>query len=186
MRLLLLLLLLPALSPDGDVVKNPLLAPGNNNPRNSEGDFMPLNNGILMFVYSRFTGGSGDDGRADLAAIYSGDGGKSWSLRYEPVLEHEGKQNVMSVSLLRLGESEIALFYLRKNSEADCVPMMRLSTDEGRTWNDPVACVVDDGYYVLNNDRALRLKSGRLLLPLARHARNGEKRSIRGASLCAF
>ena len=186
MRTLLLILLLPAALPDGDVVKNPLLPPGVNNPRNSEGDFMPLNNGILMFVYTRFTGGSGDDARADLAAIYSGDGGKTWSLRFEPVLEHEGKQNVMSVSLLRLSETEIALFYLRKNSDADCVPMMRLSTDEGRTWNDPVSCAVGDGYYVLNNDRALRLKSGRLLLPLARHARDGAKRSIRAGALCVY
>jgi hypothetical protein len=186
MRTLLLMLLLPALLPDGDVVKNPLLPPGINNPRNSEGDFLALNSGILMFVYSRFTGGSGDDSRADLAAIYSGDGGKTWSLRYEPVLEHEGKQNVMSVSLLRLSENEIALFYLRKNSDADCVPMMRLSTDEGRSWHDPVTCTVSDGYYVLNNDRALRLKSGRLLLPLARHAKGGEKRSIRAESLCVY
>ena len=186
MKALLLLLLLPAGLPDGDVVKTPLLPPELNNPRNSEGDFIALNGGILMFVYSRFTGGSADDARADLAAIYSGDGGKTWSLRYEPVLQHEGKQNVMSVSLLRLAESEIALFYLRKNSDADCVPMMRLSTDEGRSWNEPVSCVVGDGYYVLNNDRALRLKSGRILLPLARHAKNGEKRSIRASTLCVY
>ena len=186
MRLLLFLLLLPAALPDGDVEKNPLLPPEANNPRNSEGDFMALNSGILMFVYSRFTGGSGDDARANLAAIYSGDGGKTWSLRWEPILEHEGKQNVMSVSLLRLGESEIALFYLRKNSDADCVPMMRLSTDEGRTWNEAVPCVVGEGYYVLNNNRARRLKSGRLVLPLARHSRDGQKRAIRATSFCVY
>jgi len=184
--MLLLALFVAAAVPDDDVVKNALLPPEPNNPRNSEGDFIALNSGILMFVYSRFTGGSGDDARANLAAIYSGDSGKTWSLRYEPLLEHEGKQNVMSVSLLRLGENEIALFYLRKNSDADCVPMMRLSTDEGRSWHDSVPCVVSDGYYVLNNDRALRLKSGRILLPLARHAKDGAKRSIRASSLCAY
>src|SRR5258706_11098155 len=108
MRLLALALLLPWLVPDGDVVKNPLLAPAVNNPRNSEGDFIALKGGILMFVYSRFTGGAADDARAHLAAIYSGDGGKTWSLRYEPILENEGKKNVMSVSLLRLAENEIA------------------------------------------------------------------------------
>src|SRR6185295_14313350 len=186
MRTLLLALVLPLLLPDGDVVKNPLLAPGTNNPRNSEGDFLPLKNGILMFVYSRFTGGAGDDARADLAAIYSGDGGRTWSLRYEPVLENEGKKNVMSVSLLRLTEGEIAMFYLRKNSLEDCVPLMRISTDEGRTWGDPVPCVSEDGYYVLNNDRAVLLKSGRIVLPLARHAKGGEKRSVRSTALCAL
>jgi len=186
MRVMTILLLLLAAAPDGDVVKNPLLAPAVNNPRNSEGDFLPLNSGILMFVYSRFTGGATDDARADLAAIYSGDGGRTWSLRYEPVLENEGKKNVMSVSLLRLNENEIAMFYLRKNSLEDCIPMMRLSTDEGRSWNDAVPCVVGEGYYVLNNDRAVRLKSGRIVLPLARHAKGGEKRSVRSSSLCVF
>ena len=186
MRQLLLLALLAGLFPDGEVEKNPLLPPVLNNPRNSEGDFIALKNGILMFVYSRFTGGAADDAKADLAAIYSGDRGRTWSLRYEPVLENEGKKNVMSVSLLRLGEDEIAMFYLRKNSLEDCVPMMRLSVDEGRTWNDAVPCVEGQGYYVLNNDRAVRLQSGRIVLPLARHAKPGEARSLRSTSLCAY
>jgi hypothetical protein len=137
-------------------------------------------------VYSRFTGGIADDARADLAAIYSGDQGKTWSLRYEPVLEGEGKKNVMSVSLLRLSDDEIAMFYLRKNSLEDCLPMMRLSRDEGRTWNDAVPCIAGEGYYVLNNARAVLLKGGRIVLPLARHARSGESRSLRSTSLCAY
>ena len=186
MRIAALLLLLPALVPDGDVVKNPLLPPAINNPRNSEGDFIMLKNGIMMFVYSRFTGGTADDARADLAAIYSGDRGKTWSLRYEPVLENEGRKNVMSVSLLRLSENEIALFYLRRNSASDCVPMMRLSTEEGRGWNDAVPCIAGEGYYVLNNDRAVQLKSGRIVLPLARHAKDGQEFGRRATFLCAL
>lgn len=186
MKLLTLLMLVPVLAQDADVVKNPLLPPTPNNPRNSEGDFLPLKNGILMFVYSRFTGGVTDDSRAGLAAIYSGDGGRTWSLRHEPVLENEGKKNVMSVSLLRLGDDAIALFYLRKNSAEDCLPMMRISTDEGRTWNDAIPCVAEPGYYVMNNDRAVLLKSGRIVLPLARHAKGGEGRSLRSSALCAL
>ena len=186
MRTPLLLLLLSSVMVDGDVVKNPLLPPAVNNPRNSEGDFLPLKNGILMFVYSRFTGGSADDARADLAAIYSGDRGTTWSLRYEPVLENEGKKNVMSVSLLRLSEGEIAMFYLRKNSSTDCLPMMRLSTDEGRGWNDAVPCIGEEGYYVMNNDRAVLLKSGRILLPLARHTTENKAFSRRSVFLCAL
>ena len=56
MRTIALLLLLPALAPDGDIVKNPVLAPAVNNPRNSEGDFIALKSGILMFVYTRRDG----------------------------------------------------------------------------------------------------------------------------------
>jgi sialidase-1 len=184
--LLLLLLLSPGLAADDEVLKNPLLPPVANNPRNSEGDFIALKDGILMFVYSRFTGGASDDAAADLAAIYSGDGGKTWSLRYEPLLTNEAKQNVMSVSLLRLPDGEIALFYLRKNGPDDCVPVMRISKEEGRNWSEAVPCVPEGGYYVLNNDRAVQLKSGRIVLPLARHAKAGAKFGSRGTFLCAY
>ncbi len=64
------LLLLLSLQ-EKDVVKSSLLPPSINNPRNSEGDFIPLKDGLIMFVYTRFTGGTADDSRADLAAIFS-------------------------------------------------------------------------------------------------------------------
>lgn len=186
MRFLAVLALALAASPDGDVVKNSVLSPSINNPRNSEGSFLRLNSGILMFAYSRFTGGITDDSRADVAAVYSGDGGKTWSLRYEPVVESEGRKNVMSVSLLRLAESEIGLFYLRKDSRELCIPMMRLSTDEGRSWKEPVPLVEGGGYYVMNNDRAVLLSRGRIVVPLARHSKTGEPRGLRGTCLCVL
>ena len=36
------------------------LPPGPDNPRNSEGAFMPLKDGRIMFAYSRFTGSFSD------------------------------------------------------------------------------------------------------------------------------
>lgn len=187
MRTLLWLLLLSSASAaDDDVVKVNLLPPVANNPRNSEGDFMTLKNGIIMFAYTRFTGGAADDANAELAAVYSGDRGKTWSLRYEPLIVNDAKQNVMSVSLLRLSDTEIALFYLRKNGADDCVPMMRISKEEGRNWSEAVSCVAEGGYYVMNNHRAVLLKSGRLLLPLARHAKGGAKRTPRATFLCSY
>jgi Neuraminidase (sialidase) len=185
-RTLLAALLLSAVTADDDVVKINLLPPGANNPRNSEGDFMMLKNDLMMFVYTRFTGGAADDSPAELVAIYSGDRGKTWSLRWEPVVSGEGKQNVMSVSLLRLPEGEIAMFYLRKNGPEDCIPMMRISTDEGRHWGESTPCVSSAGYYVLNNHRAVLLKSGRIVLPLACHAKDGAKRGPRGSFVCAY
>jgi predicted neuraminidase len=85
-------------------------------------------------------------------------------------VENEGAMNVMSVSLLRLENGNIALFYLRKNSETECIPIMRISTDEARTWSEPVICITDrKGFFVLNNDRVIQLKNGRLLMPVAQH-----------------
>jgi sialidase-1 len=146
-----------------------LLLPKPGNPRNSEGDFIRLKDGRVMFVYTHFTGGGSDHSSAHLAARYSTDDGKTWTTADEVVIEREGRFNVMSVSLLRLQGGEIALFYLRKNSLTDCRPLLRISRDEGRSWSDPVVCIDEVGYYVLNNDRAVQLSTGRILLPVSRH-----------------
>jgi len=147
------------------------LPPGDNNPRNSEGDFITLKDGRILFIYSHFTGRSGSDfGSAYLAGRFSKDGGKTWTNEDIVVVENEGEQNVMSVSLLRLQNGNIALFYARKNSIHDCIPMMRISTDEARTWSSPITCITDQNeYYVLNNNRVIQLKNGRLLMPVALH-----------------
>ena len=41
------------------------------------------------------------------------------------------------------------------------------SSDQGRTWSEPVLCMPGAGYYVTNNDRIIRLGSGRLVVPAA-------------------
>ena len=151
------------------VEKIPLLPPGPGNPRNSEGDFIELKDGRILLIYSHFTGGGSDHAAGHLAARISSDKGKTWTDKDAIIVEKEGGFNVMSVSLLRLKTGEIALFYLRKNSLTDCRPVMRLSRDEGQSWSEPVLCISEVGYNVLNNDRAVQLKSGRLVLPVALH-----------------
>jgi len=147
-----------------------LLPPGPGNPRNSEGDFIELKDGRILFVYTHFDDGGGDHSGAHLAGRFSSDGGLTWTDEDIVVLPNEGQQNVMSVSLLRLVGGRIALFYLRKNSLADCRPYLRTSADEGKTWSEPRAVIDDEvGYYVMNNDRAVQLSTGRLVAPVALH-----------------
>ncbi|MEA1952605.1 MAG: sialidase family protein [Planctomycetota bacterium] len=110
-----------------------LLPPGPGNPRNSEGDFIKLADGRILFVYTHFTGGGSDHATAHLAGRFSSDGGKTWTDKDTLVLANEGGFNIMSVSLLRLQDGRIALFYARKNSHTDCRPIMRISTDEAKT-----------------------------------------------------
>lgn len=142
------------------------LEPGPDNPRNSEGDFITLNNGRILFIYSRYFGPTGGDhSPAYLASRYSDDGGSTWSSEDVKVVEREGTMNVMSVSLLRLKNGKIALFYLKKNSETDCIPIVRFSSDEAKTWSEPVSCITDkEGYFVLNNNRVIQMSNGRLLM----------------------
>ena len=140
-------------------------------PRNGEGDFAKLNDGRVLFVYTEYIGGAGEDNdTAHLVKRLSSDGGETWTEPVE-VVPRSGKMNDMSVSLLRLGDGRLAIFYLRKNSATDCLPMMRTSSDEGETWSAATCCLPSGAtdYFVLNNARAERLKSGRIILPLARH-----------------
>lgn len=147
-----------------------LLPPGPGNPRNTEGGFARLKDGRLLFIYSKFsTGGPADSGSATLVARYSSDGGRTWTQQDEKVVDNEGGLNVMSVSLLRLASGELALFYARKNSMLDCRPYLRISKNEGKTWSKPRLTIREQGYYVLNNDRVVQAKSGRLIMPVAYH-----------------
>jgi hypothetical protein len=164
----------------------PLLAiePSKENPRNSEGDIIELKDGRLCLIYTRFTSGSGDHAAADLVMRTSDNDGRRWS-DDRIVVRRPGGLNVMSVSLLRLASGEIALFYLRKTSEEDCRPLMCISTDEAETWSKSTVCITDKvGYYVLNNDRAVQLRTGRLILPVAWHQGPGQDRDTAGVIMC--
>ncbi|MBT4502455.1 MAG: exo-alpha-sialidase [Gemmatimonadetes bacterium] len=141
-----------------------------NNPRNSEGAFVTLTDGRILFAYSRYSGKSGSDhGTASIAARYSSDGGRTWTSRDRIIVPNEGTCNVMSVSFLRLRDGRIALFYARKNSFRDCRLRMRTSEDEGKSWSDPVLCIPAPGYFVVNNDRIIQLRNGRIIVPAAYH-----------------
>ena len=162
------------------------LEPSVGNPRNSEGDFVQLIDGRILFIYTHFTQGSGDNAGAYLAGRYSQDGGRTWSSKDVLIVPNEGDMNVMSVSLLRLDDGRIALFYLRKNSEVDCIPYMRISTDEAQAWSAPQRCIADSGYFVMNNDRVIQLQNGRILLPVSLHNTPETERSARGRIMCYY
>lgn len=153
--------------------KNPLLPPGPNNPRNSEGSFIQLADGRVLLAYSHFYGEEGrDDSPSYLAAQYSEDEGRTWG-EDVVLIPNEGELNTMSVSLLRLQNGEIALGYLvrdRVEGEQQVLHyMMRFSSDEAETWSASVCCTSPASYYVVNNDRLVQLQSGRLIAPAADH-----------------
>ncbi|MFN7922259.1 MAG: sialidase family protein [Bryobacteraceae bacterium] len=164
-----------------------LLPPGPGNPRNTEGDFVQLKDKRILFAYTKFTGGTEDHATAHIALRTSNDGGATWSADDKVLIANEGGMNVMSVSFLRLASGEIALFYARKNSMLDCRPWMRISKNEGKSWSKPRLCIRETGYYVLNNDRAYQLKSGRIVLPVALHkneTNDPTKFNGRGVAMC--
>ncbi len=170
-------------TPEKEIVLR--LEPSPENPRNSEGDFIRLKDGKILFIYTHFTGGSGDHATASLAGRISSDEGRTWSEDDIHVLSNEGDMNIMSVSLIRMADDRIALFYLRKNSESDCMPYMRLSDDEAKSWSEAKKCFEPIGYYVMNNDRVVILSGGRILLPLALH-KTPETETMGGAKIMCY
>ena len=158
------------------------LPPTETNPRNSEGDFLRIRLGereAILFVYTRFTGGSGDHASADLACLVSWDGGKSFS---PPDLPTDGvlvraadynTDNVMSVSLWRFDNGDAGIFFLVKERDASISGYFRrYSSDEaifgGAYTQIRVFPVRFPGYYVVNNCRIAKV-GNKLFIPAADH-----------------
>ena len=147
-------------------------SPGN--PRNSEGAFVTLDDGRILFIYSRYNGADWHDNSvADLGWCYSADDGRSWS--ESQILFHNDcpQGNLMSVSLLRLADHRIALLYIAKRPMAGedypaYIPVFRYSEDEAKTWSPEHRLSGPRNIICINNDRMVQLKSGRLLVPNAR------------------
>ena len=141
------------------------------NPRNSEGDFIHTTDGRILFIYSRFEGETGgDDANADIACIESCDEGFTWSApRILFRAKDLGMKNIMSVTLRRMQNGDIGLFYFYRLYDHNAKYVLYRSADEGATWSEPVYCIDIPGYYVINNDRVLQHSSGRLIIPAAFH-----------------
>lgn len=161
-----------------DVERLPILPATEAHPRNTEGAFIDLRDGSLAFAWSRFTGGRSDQADGDIAKMISHDGGVTWSPQ-RLLIPNVGGCNVMSVSLLRLHDGRIAVFYAIKNNLIDCQPFVCFSDDELKTLSAPTRVSTLDGYHVLNNDRVIQTGHGRLIVPTAYHA-NRDAHAMQG------
>jgi len=147
--------------------------------RNGEGDFIRLNDNTIMLIYTDYSRGNckDDHGDARLSAIFSCDEGETWGDKHVILTKDAGEDNVMSVSLIRMKNGDIGLFYLQIGRDEDGNTkdsyLLRRSSDEGKTWGEAKVCIPDDSYHVVNNDRVVRLENGRLIIPAALHKTSG-------------
>ena len=153
-----------------------LLSCNENNSRNGEGAFLRLKDGKIVYAYTCYGGNGFDDhDTANISAVYSSDEGETWSDAQVFFEKPKDALNVMSVSLLRMKNGDLGLFYLKKeviDGEIVCMPIFHRSKDEGKTF-DAGVCVTDTlGYYVLVNDRVLALKNGRIIMAIANHGKH--------------
>ena len=146
-----------------------IIAPsGSGNERNSEADILPLQDGSLLVAWSDYySNNSSDWGLARISAMISRDGGRSWGKKFI-FQENIAKLSVAQPSFLRLPSGKVLFFFVFENSNADTCPMLRVSRDDTKTFSPPKRIPVDPSpaYAGINNDRAILLKSGRILLPV--------------------
>lgn len=167
-----------------------LLQTSQGNPRNGEGSFIRLKDGSILYGYTEYIGTSWHDhAEARLSCVISRDEGETWGEKRVILERPADSKNIMSLSFLRMGNGDIGAFYIFKNPDGtDNIYLIR-SSDEGNSWSDPINCMGqyrDSDYYVLNNDRVLRLRSGRILYAVARHPLKPGEGKLSAGQLCFF
>ena len=147
------------------------IPPSQNNPRNSEGAFLRGKHGEILFAYSRYCGSSKEDNAAcDIALIVSYDEGETWSSpRIIAPAAFFGVKNVMSVSALHQQNGDLAFYFLiKENGDELTSTLGRALSADGINWTcERCVCNVPSAYYVVNNDRIVRLSDGSLIAPAA-------------------
>lgn len=151
------------------------LKTGENNPRNGEGAFVRLDDKTIMYAYTRYIGDEGDDHHpADIYAVYSYDEGETW--HDEKIIVKHYAANVMSVSFVKFNNNDIGLIYIIKDeTDYSCKPHIVRTSDNGKTWSEPVCCVDRSGYFIVINDGAVKLSSGRVIIPATFHKNKDDK-----------
>lgn len=147
---------------------------GPGNPRNGEGTFTRLPDGRILFGYTEYYGDDwSDHAIARICGVFSDDEGESWSERVILLEKDEKAENIMSPSLFIMKNGRLGMVYLRKERKADgdliCMPLFRTSDDGGETWDEPVPCVEEAGYYCGINDGVVVADDGRIFLPFSAH-----------------
>ncbi|MFV1964988.1 MAG: exo-alpha-sialidase [Pirellulaceae bacterium] len=141
------------------------------NPRYTEGSVIELADGSLLLAVTEFQGSGSDFAKARIVARTTSDGGRTWTAP-RVLQENVGAWNVMSVTLRRLGpanawDAPLGMFYLVKSGFDALDVYLRISHDDGTTFEEPIQVTSEPGYHVMNNDRVTRLAGGRLLAPVA-------------------
>lgn len=142
------------------------------NPRTGEGSFARLKNGDIFSLYSEFYGENdwSDYGISRISGTVSHDEGETWGEPFSVFEIPDGYSQLMCASLLRLADGDLAaLFLARIDSDRDLTQVFFARCINGTDiWHTvPVMSGEDitDRYHVLENDRLVQLKSGRLIIP---------------------
>ena len=136
--------------------------------RHSEGAALLLPDGTILLAWSRFYAEPGnplrnDNGPANIVLARSRDNGLTWSEPLPLDLPRGGINN-MQASFLQVDEVT-QLYYSKRESDHASDKWLVESQDGGHHWTPPRRITPGDRRYTGPNDRMIRLKCGRILLP---------------------
>jgi predicted neuraminidase len=129
--------------------------------RNGEAAFIPLKDGSLLLLYGAHSK-PGDWDRGEIRQIRSRDGGQTWS-QPETVFS-DPKRSLFQCALARLPSGDLGLTHTSLAHGQDAIKVFRRSSDEGKTWSEPI--VISDKEYAYTTgpwDKLYVLESGRLI-----------------------
>ena len=102
----------------------------------------------------------------------STDGGRTWKEQGRMQMEWNlaGLISDGGTSFLRLPDGRIAVVFNRhvKGLHGGGTPVIAFSADNGQTWTAARVLIENDDAFYVMNDRLIQLRSGRLVLPVAR------------------
>jgi sialidase-1 len=162
----------PLLEPVHDAVVCPWSP---RHPRHDHQLIFPLDKERLLLVWSEYystvenpqseQGRSGihDAVSCQISSMISTDRGRTWGDK-RVIQPNVWKQNVKHSNLVRLSDREILFTYVGWDSEEQRNVFLRRSLDNGQTWSKQTQ-ISEPGWYCNNADRAIRLSTGRVLLP---------------------
>lgn len=145
------------------------------NPRHDHQLIFPLDEDRHRLVWSEYYSTSDEtvsrQGHAgvhdavscQISSLISTDRGRTWKDK-RVLQENVWKQNVKHPNLIRLSETEILFTYVGWDSDTQRNVFLRRSLDNGSTWSEQTQ-ISEPGWYCNNADRAIRLSTGRVLLP---------------------
>ena len=151
------------------------------NPRHDHQLIFPLDEGRLMLVWSEYYAaapehvfrtqfpGDGSVGFADeapcrISAKISCDRGRSWSGKFT-LQENRWGLNVKHPNLIRRSDGGVLFTFTAWQTESgERNVFAKFSHDSCESW-DPIVQISEPGWYCTNNDHALTLASGRIILP---------------------
>ncbi len=139
--------------------------------RHSEGSAIELPDGRILLAWSRFDGHKnrcgplGDNGKATIVLSESTDGGQTWSEPRElPV--GTATINIMQAAFVPVRDRLMLAYSVRMREGRTSQKFAIESSDGGKTWSDR-RLLFDAGGA---NDRAVRLSTGRILMPAHRRS----------------